>query len=189
MLSPWQEGRCARTKDCLTAATVLQLRHLHSNHQLLRLQADGRNGSVSGLPDLYQPPPILSLPPSHFYLFPHFFSFLTSSLFSISRSPANFSFYCPPLPPLSHLSRGLLEGLCVNPNVQNIVLNLSGNDLGSGRDPSAVAKVISKAGCVERLDVSESGIDNCLVAYVAAVRMNRSITHLSIGRNFNGKGK
>ncbi|CAI8056021.1 F-actin-uncapping protein LRRC16A [Geodia barretti] len=83
---------------------------------------------------------------------------------------------------------GLLEGLCVNPNVQNIVLNLSGNDLGSGRDPSAVAKVISKAGCVERLDVSESGIDNCLVAYVAAVRMNKSITHLSIGRNFNGKG-
>lgn len=93
-----------------------------------------------------------------------------------------------PLSP-SSLSRGLLEGLCVNPNVQHIDLNLSGNDLGSGRDPSAVAKVIAKARCVERLDVSESGIDNCVVAYVAAVRMNKSITHLSISRNFSGKGK
>jgi hypothetical protein len=83
---------------------------------------------------------------------------------------------------------GLLEGLCVNPNVQSIDLNLSGNDLGSGRDPSAVAKVISRAGCLGRLDVSESGIDGCLVAYVAAVRMNRSISHLSLGRNFSGKG-
>ena len=77
----------------------------------------------------------------------------------------------------------------MNPNVQNIELNLSGNDLGGGRDPSAVAKVISRASCVERLDVSESGIDSCVVAYVAAVRMNKGITHLSIGRNFTGKGR
>ena len=191
MLCPWQEGRCARTKDCLTAATVLQLRHLHSNHQLLRLQADGSNGSVSGLPEITTS---LSTPASSLFLPP----LTLFSLFSLSWPPPsslaplpNLSFYCPPpsLSPLSRISRGLLEGLCVNPNVQNIVLNLSGNDLGSGRDPSAVAKVISKAGCVERLDVSESGIDNCLVAYVAAVRMNKSITHLSIGRNFNGKGK
>ena len=183
MLCPWQEGRCARTKDCLTAATVLQLRHLHSNHQLLRLQADGSNGSVSGLPEittsLSTPASSLFLPPSRFSLF-----FIFLDLLPLLLLPCQTSLF------IAHrISRGLLEGLCVNPNVQNIVLNLSGNDLGSGRDPSAVAKVISKAGCVERLDVSESGIDNCLVAYVAAVRMNKSITHLSIGRNFNGKGK
>ena len=96
MLCPWQEGRCARTKDCLTAATVLQLRHLHSNHQLLRLQADGSNGSVSGLPEITTS---LSTPASSLFLPP----LTLFSLFSLSWPPPsslaplpNFSFYCPP---------------------------------------------------------------------------------------------
>ena len=86
-------------------------------------------------------------------------------------------------------SRGLLEGLCVNPNVRNVDLNLSGNDLGSGRDPNSVAKVITRTNCLERLNVSECGIDGCLVAYIGAVRANKNITHLSVGKNFNGKGR
>ena len=87
------------------------------------------------------------------------------------------------------LYSGLLEGLCVNPNVQHIDLNLSGNDLGSGRDPSGVATVISRTKCLERLNVSECGIDGCLVSYIAAVRSNKGIKHLDISKNFNVKGK
>ena len=77
----------------------------------------------------------------------------------------------------------------MNPNIQNVDLNLTGNDLGSGRDPHNVATVISRTKCLGKLNVSESGIDNVLVAYVDAVRTNTNITHLSIGKNFNGKGK
>ena len=89
----------------------------------------------------------------------------------------------------THTHSGLLEGLCANPNVQNIDLNLSGNDLGSGRDPTTVAKAIARTSCLERVDVSESGIDGCLVSYIAAIKLNKNITHLNIGKNFNGKGK
>ena len=107
MLCPWQEGRCARTKDCLTAATVLQLRHLHSNHQLLRLQADGSNGSVSGLPEittsLSTPASSLFLPPSRFSLFFIFLDLLPLLLLPCQTSL--FIAHPPSLPSLAYLQR------------------------------------------------------------------------------------
>ena len=126
MLCPWQEGRCARTKDCLTAATVLQLRHLHSNHQLLRLQADGSNGSVSGLPEittsLSTPASSLFLPPSRFSLF-----FIFLDLLPLLLLPCQTSLFIahPPLSPLSRVSPEVCWRDCVSIQTSKTLSSIS----------------------------------------------------------------
>jgi hypothetical protein len=90
---------------------------------------------------------------------------------------------------LTHeLAVAIMEGLLVNPNIQDTSLNMNNNDLGNGMDVRAAANAFSRLKNVTSLYIANTGIDQNLFRLVESLLLNKTIHHLSIGQNFEGKG-
>lgn len=77
----------------------------------------------------------------------------------------------------------------MNPNVSAVDLDVSSNDLGVGKDPQNMAKVLARTPNLYKLNFSECGLDHILPDVIDAVANNQKLKHLFIGRNFGGKNK
>ncbi|XP_022069175.2 F-actin-uncapping protein LRRC16A isoform X2 [Acanthochromis polyacanthus] len=114
------------------------------------------------------------VPPS----FKHFFS-SAESLSSINVSGTK-------LPP--EALKALLLGLASNPNVKDVSLDLSCCELGhclrSGGS-QILEGCIAEIPNISSLDISDNGLDSDLSTLLVWLAKNRSIRHLSLGKNFN----
>ncbi|XP_017265497.1 F-actin-uncapping protein LRRC16A isoform X2 [Kryptolebias marmoratus] len=114
------------------------------------------------------------VPPS----FKHFFS-SAESLSSINVSGTK-------LP--SEALKALLLGLASNPIVKDVSLDLSCCELGhclrSGGS-QILESCIAEIPNISSLDLSDNGLDSELSALLVWLAKNRSIKHLSLGKNFN----
>lgn len=114
------------------------------------------------------------VPPS----FKHFFSSATS-LTSINVSGTK-------LPP--EALKALLLGLASNPNVKDVSVDLSCCELGhclrSGGS-QILEGCIAEIPNISSLDISDNGLDSDLSTLLIWLAKNRSIRHLSLGKNFN----
>ncbi|XP_047453879.1 F-actin-uncapping protein LRRC16A-like isoform X2 [Mugil cephalus] len=114
------------------------------------------------------------VPPS----FKHFFS-SAISLSSINVSGTK-------LPP--EALKALLLGLASNPNLKDVSLDLSCCELGhclrSGGS-QILEGCIAEIPNISSLDISDNGLDSELSTLLVWLAKNRSIKHLSLGKNFN----
>ncbi|KAM9723509.1 F-actin-uncapping protein LRRC16A-like isoform 4-T4 [Menidia menidia] len=114
------------------------------------------------------------VPPS----FKHFFS-SAMSLSSINVSGTK-------LPP--EALKALLLGLASNPNLKDVSLDLSCCELGhclrSGGS-QILEGCIAEIPNISSLDISDNGLDSELSTLLVWLAKNRSIRHLSLGKNFN----
>ncbi|XP_023265069.1 F-actin-uncapping protein LRRC16A [Seriola lalandi dorsalis] len=114
------------------------------------------------------------VPPS----FKHFFS-SAMSLSSINVSGTK-------LPP--EALKALLLGLASNPNLKDVSLDLSCCELGhclrSGGS-QILEGCIAEIPNISSLDISDNGLDSDLSTLLVWLAKNRSIRHLSLGKNFN----
>ncbi|CAL8248494.1 unnamed protein product [Lota lota] len=109
------------------------------------------------------------VPPS----FKHFFS-SAFSLSSINLSGTK-------LPP--EALKALLLGLASNPNLKEVTLDLSCCELRSGGS-QILEGCIAEIPNISSLDISDNGLDSDLSTLLAWLAKNRSIRHLSLGKNF-----
>lgn len=110
------------------------------------------------------------VPPS----FKHFFS-SAMSLSSVNVSGTK-------LPP--EALKALLLGLASNPNVKDVALDLSCCELRSGGS-QILESCIAEIPNISSLDISDNGLDSDLSTLLVWLAKNRSIRHLSLGKNFN----
>uniref|UniRef100_A0A4W6BVT9 Capping protein regulator and myosin 1 linker 1 n=1 Tax=Lates calcarifer TaxID=8187 RepID=A0A4W6BVT9_LATCA len=110
------------------------------------------------------------VPPS----FKHFFS-SAMSLSSINVSGTK-------LPP--EALKALLLGLASNPNLKDVSLDLSCCELRSGGS-QILEGCIAEIPNISSLDISDNGLDSDLSTLLVWLAKNRSIRHLSLGKNFN----
>uniref|UniRef100_A0A667ZZE7 Capping protein regulator and myosin 1 linker 1 n=1 Tax=Myripristis murdjan TaxID=586833 RepID=A0A667ZZE7_9TELE len=110
------------------------------------------------------------VPPS----FKHFFS-SAMSLSSINVSGTK-------LPP--EALKALLLGLASNPNLKEVSLDLSCCELRSGGS-QILEGCIAEIPNISNLDISDNGLDSDLSTLLVWLAKNRSIRHLSLGKNFN----
>ncbi|KAM9851972.1 F-actin-uncapping protein LRRC16A-like [Aulostomus maculatus] len=114
------------------------------------------------------------VPPS----FKHFFS-SAMSLSAINVSGTK-------LPP--DALKALLLGLASNPNLKDVSLDLSCCELGhclrSGGS-QILEGCIAEIPNIASLDISDNGLDSDLSTLLVWLAKNRSIRHLSLGKNFN----
>lgn len=110
------------------------------------------------------------VPPS----FKHFFS-SAMSLSSVNVSGTK-------LPP--EALKALLLGLASNPNVKDVSLDLSCCELRSGGS-QILESCIAEIPNISSLDISDNGLDSDLATLLVWLAKNRSIRHLSLGKNFN----
>ncbi|CAL9705468.1 unnamed protein product [Knipowitschia caucasica] len=114
------------------------------------------------------------VPPS----FKHFFS-SAMSLSSVNVSGTK-------LPP--EALKALLLGLASNVNVKDVSLDLSCCELGhclrSGGS-QILESCIAEIPNISSLDISDNGLDSDLSTLLVWLAKNRSIRHLSLGKNFN----
>ncbi|KAM7382642.1 hypothetical protein PAMP_002365 [Pampus punctatissimus] len=110
------------------------------------------------------------VPPS----FKHFFS-SAMSLGSINMSGTK-------LPP--EALKALLLGLASNPNLKDVSLDLSCCELRSGGS-QILEGCIAEIPNISSLDISDNGLDSDLSTLLVWLAKNRSIRHLSLGKNFN----
>ncbi|KAM6909751.1 F-actin-uncapping protein LRRC16A-like isoform 2-T2 [Xenentodon cancila] len=110
------------------------------------------------------------VPPS----FKHFFS-SAMSLSSINVSGTK-------LPP--EALKALLLGLASNPNLKDVSLDLSCCELRSGGS-QILEGCIAEIPNITSLDISDNGLDSELSTLLVWLAKNRSIRHLSLGKNFN----
>ncbi|XP_030605096.1 F-actin-uncapping protein LRRC16A-like [Archocentrus centrarchus] len=114
------------------------------------------------------------VPPS----FKHFFSSATS-LTSINVSGTKLA---------PEALKALLLGLASNPNVKDVSLDLSCCELGhclrSGGS-QILEGCIAEIPNISSLDISDNGLDSDLSTLLIWLAKNRSIRHLSLGKNFN----
>uniref|UniRef100_A0A3Q3J2J1 CARMIL C-terminal domain-containing protein n=2 Tax=Monopterus albus TaxID=43700 RepID=A0A3Q3J2J1_MONAL len=110
--------------------------------------------------------------------FKHFFS-SAMSLSSISVSGTK-------LPP--EALKALLLGLASNPSLKDVSLDLSCCELGhclrSGGS-QILESCIAEIPNISSLDISDNGLDSDLSTLLVWLAKNRSIKHLSLGKNFN----
>ncbi|XP_036394867.1 F-actin-uncapping protein LRRC16A-like isoform X2 [Megalops cyprinoides] len=110
--------------------------------------------------------------------FKHFFS-TTMALRSINLSGTK-------LPP--EALKALLLGLASNPNLKEVTLDLSCCELGhclrSGGS-QVLEGCIAEIANISSLDISDNGLDSDLTTLLVWLSKNRSIRHLSLGKNFN----
>ncbi|CAL8289179.1 unnamed protein product [Merluccius merluccius] len=109
------------------------------------------------------------VPPS----FKHFFS-SALSLSSINLSGTK-------LPP--EALKALLLGLASNPNLKEVSLDLSCCELRSGGS-QILEGCIAEIPNISSLDISDNGLDSDLSTLLVWLAKNRSIRHLSLGKNF-----
>ncbi|XP_071324743.1 F-actin-uncapping protein LRRC16A-like isoform X3 [Trachinotus anak] len=110
------------------------------------------------------------VPPS----FKHFFS-SAMSLSSINVSGTK-------LPP--EALKALLLGLASNPNLKDVSVDLSCCELRSGGS-QILEGCIAEIPNISSLDISDNGLDSDLSTLLVWLAKNRSIRHLSLGKNFN----
>ncbi|XP_072317443.1 F-actin-uncapping protein LRRC16A-like isoform X2 [Eucyclogobius newberryi] len=110
------------------------------------------------------------VPPS----FKHFFS-SAISLSSVNVSGTK-------LPP--EALKALLLGLASNVNVIDVSLDLSCCELRSGGS-QILESCIAEIPNISSLDISDNGLDSDLSTLLIWLAKNRSIRHLSLGKNFN----
>lgn len=110
------------------------------------------------------------VPPS----FKHFFS-SAIALSSVNVSGTK-------LPP--EALKALLLGLASNPNVKDVSLDLSCCELRSGGS-QILESCIAEIPNISSLDISDNGLDSDLATLLVWLAKNRSIRHLSLGKNFN----
>ncbi|XP_068999286.1 F-actin-uncapping protein LRRC16A-like isoform X1 [Embiotoca jacksoni] len=110
------------------------------------------------------------VPPS----FKHFFS-SAASLSSINVSGTK-------LPP--EALKALLLGLASNLNLKDVSLDLSCCELRSGGS-QILEGCIAEIPNISSLDISDNGLDSDLSTLLVWLAKNRSIRHLSLGKNFN----
>ncbi|XP_039661914.1 F-actin-uncapping protein LRRC16A-like isoform X3 [Perca fluviatilis] len=110
------------------------------------------------------------VPPS----FKHFFS-SAMSLSSINVSGTK-------LPP--EALKALLLGLASNLNLKEVSLDLSCCELRSGGS-QILEGCIAEIPNISSLDISDNGLDSDLSTLLVWLAKNRSIRHLSLGKNFN----
>ncbi|KAG7458014.1 hypothetical protein MATL_G00233350 [Megalops atlanticus] len=114
------------------------------------------------------------VPPS----FKHFFS-SAMALKSINVSGTK-------LPP--EALKALLLGLACNPNLKEVSLDLSGCELGHclrSAGSQILEGCIAEIPNISSLDISDNGLDSDLTTLLVWLAKNRSIRHLSLGKNFN----
>uniref|UniRef100_A0A8C5B3K6 Capping protein regulator and myosin 1 linker 1 n=1 Tax=Gadus morhua TaxID=8049 RepID=A0A8C5B3K6_GADMO len=109
------------------------------------------------------------VPPS----FKHFFS-SAFSLSSVNLSGTK-------LPP--EALKALLLGLASNPNIKEVTLDLSCCELRSGGS-QILEGCIAEIPNISSLDISDNGLDSDLSTLLVWLAKNRSIRHLSLGKNF-----
>ncbi|XP_069393289.1 F-actin-uncapping protein LRRC16A isoform X3 [Paralichthys olivaceus] len=110
------------------------------------------------------------VPPS----FKHFFS-SALSLSSINVSGTK-------LPP--EALKALLLGLASNPSLTDVSVDLSCCELRSGGS-QILEGCIAEIPNISSLDISDNGLDSDLSTLLVWLAKNRSIRHLSLGKNFN----
>ncbi|KAM9404120.1 F-actin-uncapping protein LRRC16A-like isoform 1-T1 [Salvelinus alpinus] len=109
------------------------------------------------------------VPPS----FKHFFSSaLALSCINLSGTR---------LPP--EALKALLLGLASNPNIKDVSLDLSCCELRSGGS-QILEGCIAELPNISSLDISDNGLDSDLSTLLVWLAKNRSIRHLSLGKNF-----
>ncbi|KAF7210742.1 F-actin-uncapping protein LRRC16A isoform X2 [Nothobranchius furzeri] len=80
--------------------------------------------------------------------------------------------------------KALLLGLGCNPNLSEVSLDLSCCELRSGGS-QILEGCIAEIPNISSLDISDNGLDMDLTTLLVWLAKNRSIRHLSLGRNFN----
>ncbi|XP_061680271.1 F-actin-uncapping protein LRRC16A-like isoform X2 [Syngnathoides biaculeatus] len=80
--------------------------------------------------------------------------------------------------------KALLLGLGCNPNLSDVSLDLSGCELRSAGS-QILEGCIAEIPNISSLDISDNGLDGDLSTLLAWLAKNRSIRHLSLGRNFH----
>uniref|UniRef100_A0A674DRJ3 Capping protein regulator and myosin 1 linker 1 n=1 Tax=Salmo trutta TaxID=8032 RepID=A0A674DRJ3_SALTR len=80
--------------------------------------------------------------------------------------------------------KALLLGLGCNPNLCEVSLDLSSCELRSG-GAQILEGCIAEIPNISSLDISDNGLDSDLTTLLVWLAKNRSIRHLSLGKNFN----
>uniref|UniRef100_H3CII7 Capping protein regulator and myosin 1 linker 1 n=1 Tax=Tetraodon nigroviridis TaxID=99883 RepID=H3CII7_TETNG len=80
--------------------------------------------------------------------------------------------------------KALLLGLGCNPNLSEVSLDLSGCELRSGGS-QILEGCIAEIPNISCLDISDNGLDADLPTLLVWLAKNRSIRHLSLGKNFS----
>ncbi|KAM9737838.1 F-actin-uncapping protein LRRC16A [Menidia menidia] len=80
--------------------------------------------------------------------------------------------------------KALLLGLGCNPNISDVSLDLSCCELRSGGS-QILEGCIAEIPNISSLDISDNGMDMDLITLLVWLAKNRSIRHLSLGKNFN----
>ncbi|XP_051999752.1 F-actin-uncapping protein LRRC16A-like isoform X2 [Xyrauchen texanus] len=80
--------------------------------------------------------------------------------------------------------KALLLGLASNPNVKDVSLDLSCCELRSGGS-QILEGCIAEIPNISCLDISDNGLDSDMATLLVWLARNRSIRHLSLGKNFN----
>ncbi|XP_076862330.1 F-actin-uncapping protein LRRC16A [Brachyhypopomus gauderio] len=106
--------------------------------------------------------------------FKHFFS-SSQALHTIVLSGTR-------LPP--EALKAMLLGLASNPNLKDISLDLSSCELRSAGS-QILEGCIAEIPNISSLDISDNGLDSDLTTLLVWLAKNRSIRHLSLGKNFN----
>nr|XP_014342943.1 PREDICTED: leucine-rich repeat-containing protein 16B [Latimeria chalumnae] len=110
------------------------------------------------------------------------FKMFFSSAFSISH--VNLSGVRLPTDAL----RAMLQGLSINSHIIDLHLDISACEL---RSPGAqvLQEQISEALSVGSLDISDNGFDSDMITLLPALGKNKSLKHVSLGKNFNVKSR
>ncbi|XP_056297745.1 F-actin-uncapping protein LRRC16A isoform X2 [Pseudoliparis swirei] len=102
--------------------------------------------------------------------------------FSEARALSSVSLSGTRLPP--EALKALLLGLGCNPNLSDVSLDLSCCELGSGGS-QILEGCVAEIPNISSLDISDNGLDLDLSTLLVWLAKNRSIRHLSLGKNFN----
>ncbi|XP_061653768.1 capping protein, Arp2/3 and myosin-I linker protein 3 isoform X2 [Phyllopteryx taeniolatus] len=84
--------------------------------------------------------------------------------------------------------RALFLGLCNNPHITDLQLDISGCELRSA-GAGVIQELFPRVSCVGTLDISDNGLDSDLLAVIPAFSKHPSLKHLMLGKNFNIKGR
>uniref|UniRef100_UPI00398F500E X-linked retinitis pigmentosa GTPase regulator-interacting protein 1-like n=1 Tax=Pristiophorus japonicus TaxID=55135 RepID=UPI00398F500E len=108
------------------------------------------------------------------------------SFFSCAFSLSHINFSGTKLP--AEALRALLQGLNSNTHLKGLHLDLSSCELRSS-GAQVIQENVWEIGNISSLDISDNGFDSDMLTLLPALAKNKSIRHLSIGKNFNVKSK
>nr|XP_023693448.1 capping protein, Arp2/3 and myosin-I linker protein 2-like [Paramormyrops kingsleyae] len=106
--------------------------------------------------------------------------------FSSAFSLTHISLASMKLPP--EALRALFLGLCSNPHINDLHLDVSGCELRSA-GAAVIQELLPGVSSIATLDISDNGLDADLLAVLSALSRHPSIKHLFLGKNFNIKNR